>query len=149
MPDLRTIEYWTQEEPHNQNYSQSKVMAQHNKAGLHERRFALMMNDNFRLTSDLDACVFPLYARPSFLLFYPRSGILAGLRLMANGCHHVAFFRHVYNTQMMQLEAVGYAYRMWRREWRGRGKEYVSVLTARSTPFLPVNLISVDPHLRY
>ena len=25
----------------------------------------------------------------------------------------------------MQSEAVSYAYRVWRREWRGKGKEYV------------------------
>ena len=25
----------------------------------------------------------------------------------------------------MQSEALAYAYRMWRREWRGKGKEYV------------------------
>jgi len=25
----------------------------------------------------------------------------------------------------MQSEALAYAYRVWRREWRGKGKEYV------------------------
>ena len=33
--------------------------------------------------------------------------------------------RHIYNTQLMQSEAVSLAYRTWRREWRGKGKEYV------------------------
>lgn len=28
----------------------------------------------------------------------------------------------------MQSEAVSYAYRVWRREWRGKGKEYVRVV---------------------
>lgn len=64
------------------------MMAQHNRAGNHERRFAILMNENFRLTSDLET--------------------------------------HVYNTQLMQSEAVSLAYRMWRREWRGRGKEFTA-----------------------
>ncbi len=34
--------------------------------------------------------------------------------------------RHIYNTQIMQSEAVSLAYRTWRREWRGRGKQFVS-----------------------
>jgi beta-mannosidase len=33
--------------------------------------------------------------------------------------------RYIYNTQMLQAEAVGYAYRSWRREWRGPGREFV------------------------
>ena len=35
------------------------------------------------------------------------------------------FHRHVYNSQIMQSEAVSLAYRAWRREWRGKGKQYV------------------------
>ncbi|THH31617.1 hypothetical protein EUX98_g2590 [Antrodiella citrinella] len=31
---------------------------------------------------------------------------------------------YVYNTQIMQSEALGLAYRSWRREWRGPGKQY-------------------------
>lgn len=31
---------------------------------------------------------------------------------------------YVYYTQIMQAEALASAYRLWRREWRGRGKEY-------------------------
>lgn len=34
---------------------------------------------------------------------------------------------HVFLTQLMQSEAVGHAYRSWRREWRGKGKEFVSI----------------------
>jgi hypothetical protein len=33
--------------------------------------------------------------------------------------------RYIYNTQMLQAEAVGYAYTSWRREWRGPGREFV------------------------
>ncbi|KNZ80314.1 putative beta-mannosidase B [Termitomyces sp. J132] len=88
MPDMRTIAHWMDGADNSQWYSQSTLMAQHTKAGAFERRFAIVMNENFRLTSDLET--------------------------------------HVYNTQLMQSEAVSYAYRSWRRAWRGRGKEYTS-----------------------
>jgi beta-mannosidase len=29
-------------------------MQQHNKAGSHERRFAVLMNENFRITEDFE-----------------------------------------------------------------------------------------------
>ncbi|OZJ02359.1 hypothetical protein BZG36_04477 [Bifiguratus adelaidae] len=32
----------------------------------------------------------------------------------------------VYVTQLMQAECLAYAYRCWRREWKGRGKEYIA-----------------------
>lgn len=69
-------------------YAQSKLMAQHTKAGSFERRFAILMNENFRLTADLET--------------------------------------HVFNTQLMQAEALGYAYQVWRRAWGGKCKEYTS-----------------------
>jgi beta-mannosidase len=31
---------------------------------------------------------------------------------------------HIYQTQLLQSEAVGTAYRSWKREWRGPGREY-------------------------
>ncbi|CAG8643305.1 11104_t:CDS:2 [Acaulospora colombiana] len=31
--------------------------------------------------------------------------------------------RYVYLTQLMQSEALGYAYRVWRRKWKGDGRE--------------------------
>lgn len=33
---------------------------------------------------------------------------------------------YIYATQLMQHEALSYAYRMWRREWRGDRREYCS-----------------------
>ena len=51
MPDMRTIEYWLDGDD-KERYAQSKLMAQHNKAGSHERRFAVLMNEMFRLTGD-------------------------------------------------------------------------------------------------
>ncbi|PCH40558.1 glycoside hydrolase family 2 protein [Wolfiporia cocos MD-104 SS10] len=87
MPDIRTVDYWLAGNS-KERWAQSKLMTQHNRAGNHERRFAILMNENFRLTSDLET--------------------------------------HIYNTQLMQSEAVSFAYRMWRREWRGRGKEFTA-----------------------
>ena len=31
---------------------------------------------------------------------------------------------HIYHTQLLQSEAVGIAYRSWKRDWRGPGREY-------------------------
>lgn len=53
MPDRRTVDYWLDGDM-TQAYPGSKLMQQHNKAGSHERRFAIAMNDNFRLTGDLE-----------------------------------------------------------------------------------------------
>jgi beta-mannosidase len=53
MPDMRTIDYWM-EGNDKDRFVQSKTMQQHTKAGSYERRFALLMNDNFRLTSDFE-----------------------------------------------------------------------------------------------
>ncbi|EIW52338.1 glycoside hydrolase [Trametes versicolor FP-101664 SS1] len=87
FPDIKTVDYWLDGNV-KERWAQSRLMAQHNRAGNHERRFAIVMNENFRLTGDLET--------------------------------------HVYNTQILQSEAVSLAYRMWRREWRGRGKEFTA-----------------------
>jgi hypothetical protein len=90
MPNLRTIEHWlgsSKNDPRERR-PQGRLMNQHCKAGLHQRRFAVLMSENFRFTDDLET--------------------------------------YAYNTQVLQAEAIGFAYRSWRREWRGPGKEYVS-----------------------
>ncbi|CAE6497533.1 unnamed protein product [Rhizoctonia solani] len=86
MPNMRTIDYWLQDTDSSQRRVQSKAMQQHNKAGAHERRLAVYMNENFWITNDLE--------------------------------------RYAYLTQVMQSEGVSSAYRMWRREWKGKGKQY-------------------------
>lgn len=35
---------------------------------------------------------------------------------------------YIYATQLLQSEAVASAYRVWRRNWKGRGKEYTAGL---------------------
>ncbi|QRV98035.1 beta-mannosidase [Ceratobasidium sp. AG-Ba] len=86
LPDIRTIDYWLQDTDPIQRRVQSKAMQQHNKAGSHERRLAIVMNENFHITNNLET--------------------------------------YAYLTQLMQSEAVSGAYRSWRREWKGKGKQY-------------------------
>ena len=56
MPDIRTVDYWLNGNTR-ERWAQSKLMAQHNRAGGHERRFAIVMNENFRLTGDFETYV--------------------------------------------------------------------------------------------
>ena len=64
FPSRHTIEYWledgqtSEDEKQRLRYAQSKSMQQHNKAGSHERRFAVLMSENFRYTSDLDEHIY-------------------------------------------------------------------------------------------
>ncbi|KAJ7499902.1 glycoside hydrolase [Mycena latifolia] len=87
-PEMKTIEYWMDGAGAEERRAQSALMAQHCRAGSFERRFAILMNEGFRVTEDLET--------------------------------------YVYNTQLMQSEAVSYAYQVWRRKWGGRGKEYTA-----------------------
>ncbi|ORY26762.1 glycoside hydrolase superfamily [Naematelia encephala] len=48
------------------------------------------------------------------------------LYLIENFRHAFDMPSYVYYTQIMQAECLGAAYRLWRREWRGEGKEYVA-----------------------
>ncbi|KAJ7775670.1 glycoside hydrolase [Mycena maculata] len=88
LPEMKTVEYWMDGARVEEWHPQSALMAQHCRAGSFERRFAILMNEGFRVTEDLAT--------------------------------------YVYNTQLMQSEAVSYAYQVWRRKWAGRGKEYTS-----------------------
>ncbi|KAG9123469.1 hypothetical protein FRC07_014899, partial [Ceratobasidium sp. 392] len=54
LPNIRTIDYWLQGTGPSQRRVQSKAMQQHNKAGAHERRLAICMNENFHITSNLE-----------------------------------------------------------------------------------------------
>jgi len=45
------------------------------------------------------------------------------LYLMENFRHAFDMESYIYYTQAMQAECLAAAYRLWRREWRGRGKE--------------------------
>ncbi|KAL1746851.1 glycoside hydrolase family 2 protein [Schizophyllum fasciatum] len=58
LPAMSTIRHWMGEAPESEYYSQSPIIAQHNRAGSFERRFAIVMNENFRLTQDLETYVF-------------------------------------------------------------------------------------------
>ncbi|KAH7090112.1 glycoside hydrolase [Auriculariales sp. MPI-PUGE-AT-0066] len=57
FPDMPTIDYWLDGDK-SQRYSQSKLSAQHCKAGAHERRFGILMNENFRPNTDFESHVY-------------------------------------------------------------------------------------------
>lgn len=48
------------------------------------------------------------------------------LYLMENFRHAFDMESYVYYTQVMQAEVLSAAYRLWRREWRGKGREYTA-----------------------
>lgn len=48
------------------------------------------------------------------------------LYLMENFKHAFDIESYVYYTQIMQAETLASAYRLWRRNWKGRGKEYTA-----------------------
>ena len=58
LPVMSTIKQWMGAAPESEYYSQSPIIAQHNRAGSFERRFAIVMNENFRLTEDLETYVY-------------------------------------------------------------------------------------------
>lgn len=39
---------------------------------------------------------------------------------------HICAYSYVYYTQVMQAETLASAYRLWRRNWRGEGREYTA-----------------------
>ncbi|KAJ6473141.1 glycoside hydrolase [Mycena sanguinolenta] len=57
-PEMKTIEYWMDGAGTEQRHAQSALMAQHCRAGTFERRFAILMNDNLRVTEDLETYVY-------------------------------------------------------------------------------------------
>jgi beta-mannosidase len=48
------------------------------------------------------------------------------LYLMENFRHAFDMPSYIYYTQAMQAECLAAAYRLWRREWRGKGREYTA-----------------------
>ncbi|KAI0053587.1 glycoside hydrolase family 2 protein [Auriscalpium vulgare] len=48
------------------------------------------------------------------------------LYLMENFKHAFDMESYVYYTQVMQAETLASAYRLWRRNWRGKGREYTA-----------------------
>ena len=45
---------------------------------------------------------------------------------MENFKHAFDMESYVYYTRIMQAETLASAYRLWRRNWKGRGKEYTA-----------------------
>ncbi|KAJ7039370.1 glycoside hydrolase superfamily [Mycena alexandri] len=57
-PEMKTIEYWMDGAGAEARHAQSALMAQHCRAGSFERRFAILMNEGFRVTEDLETYVY-------------------------------------------------------------------------------------------
>jgi beta-mannosidase len=91
MPSMKTVDYWMGEakDDPGHRHPQSAMNAQHCRAGLFARRFAILMNENLRMTDDLE--------------------------------------KYVWNTQLLQSEAMGWAYQSWRRAWKSDGRRFVSL----------------------
>jgi beta-mannosidase len=77
----------------------------HNKATGFERRLELYLTENFKHAFDMER-----FGND----FWSISGVSQVLR------------SYVYYTQIMQAEALAAAYRMWRRNWAGPGREYTA-----------------------
>ncbi|KAG9000995.1 hypothetical protein FRB90_011697, partial [Tulasnella sp. 427] len=90
FPCKPTVDYWFKERPSSdsQRQPQSQVVAHYCRSGSYERRFSILMNENFRISGDLET--------------------------------------HAFSTQVMQAEGLGWAYRSWRRNWKGLGREYTA-----------------------
>lgn len=62
--------------------------------------------ENFKHTFDTDRYIFHTTKRKSHSSYLHNS--------------------YVYYTQIMQAETLASAYRLWRRNWKGRGREYTA-----------------------
>lgn len=102
-PNLRTVDYWLGGNT-NERFPQSRTICSHNKADGFERRLELYLMENFRHAFDLErsASRFPVYKCTQH------------------------YYSYVYYTQIMQAECLAAAYRLWRRNWKGHGKEYTA-----------------------
>lgn len=86
FPDFKTYQDCITDET--EMYPQSRLIDHHNRSDGFERRLALYVTENIKITN---------YDLKSW----------------------------IYATQLMQAECLGYAYRCWRREWKGEGRRYL------------------------
>ncbi len=57
---------------------------------------------------------------------------------MENFRHAFDMDNYIFYTQIMQAETLAAAYRLWRRNWKGKGKEYTSGALVWQVSYLPV-----------
>ncbi|KAG6856280.1 hypothetical protein H0H87_005890 [Tephrocybe sp. NHM501043] len=103
MPDMRTIAHWMGGADKSQWYPQSKLMAQHTKAGAFERRFAIVMNENFRLTSDLETWLRPKASY--FSIARQLAPITVGIYRTVSNIHHFVSFLSLTLGQVIKNRA--------------------------------------------
>lgn len=111
FPVMSTIRHFTTNLP--ELYPESQTHDFHNKANGHARGIALYLTENFRRPEGLEVKIFDL----------------ARCLLPQIFCSFVQ--SHICLTQLLQSEAVPFAYRGWRRQWgdeRRRGGTFVQQL---------------------
>jgi beta-mannosidase len=77
----------------------------HNKAAGFERRLELYLMENFKHAFDMERY---------------------GIQFCSTKCVFSSTYSYVYYTQIMQAETLAAAYRTWRRNWAGPGREYTA-----------------------
>ncbi|KAG6900940.1 hypothetical protein C0993_004377 [Termitomyces sp. T159_Od127] len=102
-PNIRTVDYWLGGDK-SERFPQSRTNNNHNKADGFERRLEVWFK----------ARVTGTFSNPSQLY------------LMENFKHSFEMESYVYYTQVMQAETLASAYRLWRRNWGGKGREYTA-----------------------
>ncbi|KAH9483065.1 Beta-mannosidase B [Psilocybe cubensis] len=107
-PDIRTVDYWLGGDK-SERYPQSRTNNNHNKADGFERRLEVRVS-LFFLGGGEESQL-----RAVDTLDVKRERICS----LAASCY-------VYYTQIMQAEVLASAYRLWRRNWAGRGREYTA-----------------------
>jgi beta-mannosidase len=106
FPSIKTIDSYLPPGSADRN-PQSSTVDFHNKADGHERRIALYV-----LCFD------------SFPIAF--SGLLTSGRYLVENMQYKfdPFEQFIYCTQLMQAECLASAYRLWKRQWKGPGREY-------------------------
>jgi hypothetical protein len=145
-PNIRTVDYWLggeMSERHPQSrwifrssafffffpdslYSNGhlgRVNACHNKGSGYERRLEVcMLKWKKGRESDIDHS-------STWLRTLDMNSIWKGMRFPPFSPFHLIRFdthSYVYYTQLMQAEAISTAFRLWKRNWKGRGREYTA-----------------------
>ncbi|KAF5393569.1 hypothetical protein D9757_000065 [Collybiopsis confluens] len=95
-PNARTVDHWLGGQV-SERFPQSRINNSHNKAAGFERRLELYLVENFKV--------------------WHLENDFDGSEIK----HH-----YIYATQIMQAECLASAYRLWRRNWAGKGKEHTS-----------------------
>lgn len=127
-PDIRTVDYWLGGNVA-ERFPQSRTNNNHNKADGFERRLEVFILPFKPTLSGADKTVCGTSCTLWRTLSIPSRWI--GGSNLTTGSHEASLGpecgrSYVYYTQIMQAETLGAAYRLWRRNWAGKGREYTA-----------------------